>query len=365
MANTDALTTTAQRSAWWQVPTQVLLAATVLAVAAYVVELALYPGESLPLIRVPDLLTQLIHWYVWGGLLLVIVPLLRKISYERIGRFPAVALIFLMGIPGALLHGVVEYSAIYLVWIPLNFQMISSFGSFMSDHFITDYFTFWGIAGIGLSFDYFGKYRDREVVAARLSSQLANAQLATLRMQLRPHFLFNTLNGIATLMRRDVDQAEQMLVWLGELLRATLDLGEQNEIHLGKELEILHKYLQIEQVRFPERLQFQVDVPVDLQNAVVPALILQPLVENSIIHGVAPLSRPVMIQISASRKDNQLCLVVHDNGLGAQNMVAERIGLSNTRQRLRQLYGLRADCQILSSDGFTVILNIPFRIGQK
>jgi two-component system LytT family sensor kinase len=224
------------------------------------------------------------------------------------------------------------------------------------------------IVAIVYTFDFYRKFRARELRASQLEAQLGQAQLQLLRMQLQPHFLFNTLNAIASLMHRDVAAAERMLTLLADLLRASLEAKGAQEVALKQELELLGRYLEIEQVRFSDRLHVAFDVAPEALDAAVPNLILQPLVENAIRHGIAPRSSPGEVRISARRGGNgSLVLEVADNGVGLRGgscgPLREGVGLSNTRARLAQLYGEEARCEVTTAggSGFVVTLTLPFR----
>ena len=212
---------------------------------------------------------------------------------------------------------------------------------------------------------YYIKFREREMRAIRLETQLAQAQLEVLRMQLQPHFLFNTLNAIAALMHKDVKQADRMIARLGELLRATLENPGRQECSLRQELSFLRPYLEIEQARIGPRLQVSIDVPAELENARLPYLLVQPLVENSIRHGIAPRIGPGRLTIRALRRDDQLIIEIVDNGVGLRESGSPRsgIGVANTRARLRGLYG---DAGVLTLEpgpesGVIATVTLPYR----
>jgi len=207
--------------------------------------------------------------------------------------------------------------------------------------------------------------RDRQLVAAQLESKLAQAQLKVLEMQMQPHFLFNTLNGISVLIREDPDAATRMIARLSEFVRIALDRSGVQEIPLREELFFVDRYLQIELLRFADRLSVQQDIKEDLLDALVPTMILQPIIENAIRHGISKRRGPVTIQIAACRENGGLTLHVRDNGAGLAAGLAtikEGIGLTNTRARLQQLYGehQKLDLSSPSSGGVDVELRIPY-----
>jgi sensor histidine kinase YesM len=188
--------------------------------------------------------------------------------------------------------------------------------------------------------------RQRELQAARLQTELARAQVEALKMQIHPHFLFNTLNAIAGLMREDVESADVMLAQLSELLRGTLQTEGVQEVPLAEELRLLRIYLAIQQTRFGDRLRIDVDVAEGCEAGLVPTLILQPLVENAIRHGfsVTPGAGAVGIRVSCAQ--GTMRIDVTDEGPGPPQPVREGYGLRNTRSRLRALYGDGASLSI-------------------
>jgi len=208
--------------------------------------------------------------------------------------------------------------------------------------------------------------RDRALREANLETRLIEAQLKTLQQQLHPHFLFNTLHAVSALMHRDVEAANKVLVRLSDLLRMSLDSGSQKEWRLSKELEFIDKYLQIEKARFGDRLTMDFEVEPDAFDALVPALILQPLVENAIKHGIAPHTTHGHLDIRARNVDGVLELTVSDNGPGpvtADKVRVGGIGLTNIRSRLNHHFGelgrLYLDRQ---ATGFSAQVTLPFRI---
>ncbi len=210
------------------------------------------------------------------------------------------------------------------------------------------------------------KERDRELVTSRLESQLVQAQLQVLKMQLQPHFLFNTLNGIMVLIKENPSIASRTVARLSEFLRLTLENVGVQEVPLQRELDFLERYLQIEQLRFGDRLTVRQQVCPEAMNAMVPNLILQPLVENAIRHGVEQRRGAAEIRISAERENGSLTIHVSDNGCGLKGgtsqSIKEGVGLSNTRARLEQLYGKMHHLELISpaKGGTDVLLRIPY-----
>jgi two-component system, LytTR family, sensor kinase len=230
---------------------------------------------------------------------------------------------------------------------------------------ITEVMAFWATLGVVLALEYYRQLREREAQAARLEVQLAEARLDALTSQLQPHFLFNTLHGVSTLMHRDVDAADSMLTRLADLLRRTLREESRHEVPIEEELELLRLYLGIMELRFRDRLSVSLDIDPAAHGALVPRLVLQPLVENALQHGIARRAGAGRVNVQAQRENGALLLRVQDDGPGspADGFPREGIGLSNTRRRLRELYG---DEQSLTlggapEGGLVVQLSIPFR----
>jgi LytS/YehU family sensor histidine kinase len=212
------------------------------------------------------------------------------------------------------------------------------------------------------------RYADSTGHSAQLKSRLARTELQALKLQLQPHFLFNTLNTITSLVHRDPGQAERMVSGLSELLRVSLGSAGEQEVTVSRELEVLQHYVDIQLVRFEDRLTVTIVAEPDAQLAAVPNLMLQPLVENAIKHGLGSRLSGGNIRVEARRQGQWLQLVVEDNGVGEADPEGRRegVGLSNTRARLRQLYG--DDHQFVAGgtrEGFRVAIALPFRLLQR
>lgn len=207
--------------------------------------------------------------------------------------------------------------------------------------------------------------RERERRSLELTASLAQSRLATLRAQLQPHFLFNSLNAISTLVHRDPDAADEMIGNLSDFLRLTLEHSEAQELPLRSELEFVRRYLAIEQVRFGDRLRIIEEIPEDTLEFLVPVLLLQPLVENALKHGIAPKRGPATLRITANRSADQLVITIDDDGVGlsAPSTSSSGIGLSNTRSRLRELHGSQTDLTLekLPSGGTRATVRLPVR----
>ena len=227
---------------------------------------------------------------------------------------------------------------------------------------------YWLILLFSYAFNYYKRYREGELATAQLQTQLAQAQLQALKMQLQPHFLFNTLHSISALLYRDAEAADRMIARLGDFLRLTLENSGTQEVTLQQELEFLKCYLEIERIRFQDRLTTHLDIDPRTLDAPVPNLILQPIVENAIRHGIAARSAPGRIEIQAKRNNGCLRIEVKDNGPGLSpnhsgnaRMKDGGLGLANTRARLAQLYGAAHRFELANAPegGLVVTLEIP------
>jgi LytS/YehU family sensor histidine kinase len=221
------------------------------------------------------------------------------------------------------------------------------------------------VVGLSYAIVYYRETQDRAVKEAQLETRLVEARLRTLEAELHPHFLFNTLHAISTLVHTNPDAADRMISRLSDLLRITFDRSGSPGVSLQEELEFLQKYLEIEQTRFHDRLTVRFDIDPDTLDAEVPRLILQPLVENAIKHGVSPKPGDGLVQICSRRHGDKLWVEVSDNGVGlsagARARLRSGVGLSNTRDRLDVLYGPAHSIEFSDgTKGLAVRLEIPF-----
>jgi hypothetical protein len=225
---------------------------------------------------------------------------------------------------------------------------------------------YWWIVCGCWALDHFKESRDRERRALELEARLTQAQLQALKMQLQPHFLFNALNAIATLVHENPNAAEDMIGALSHLLRLSLDVSSENEVRLEKELEFLDRYLEIQETRFGDRLQVRWEVEPSVRSAAVPPFLLQPLVENAIRHGIETRERGGLVTIRGQRLADTLRLEVCDDGGGIGDRgwpgIGQGIGLSNTKARLQALYGSRHQFRLTANrpSGVCACIEIPF-----
>ncbi|HKP85722.1 MAG TPA: histidine kinase [Blastocatellia bacterium] len=314
-------------------------------------------------------LLELPFAYLWALFTPLLVRLARRFPLER-GRWLGNALIHLSV---SLLLSVVTMVGFTTVnaflFVPEAERQFSLPRLLASIYNYFDYYIliYWLILMVSHALTYYTRYREGELRASRLQAQLAQAELQALKMQLQPHFLFNTLHSISALQLRDIEAANKMIARLGDFLRLTLDNSGAQEVTLQKELEFLKCYLEIEGIRFQDRLTVKMEVEPQALDARVPNLILQPIVENAIKHGIAPRAAPGRIAIRVRRASDQLEIEVEDNGRGlrangrAGRKVKEGVGLSNTRARLEQLYGssYRLELADAKEGGLRVRLEIP------
>jgi two-component system, LytTR family, sensor kinase len=309
---------------------------------------------------VPVYASALLNWWTCGIGTPLYVWLVRKHPLT-VGNAWALAPVYAF----ALLSMVVVK---YAVWVPLENLLFHEHWTLGGSLVPNVFAVFAGnLAFVVLLYaiEYYRSARDRQMQSAQLEGQLVEAQLDALRSQLQPHFLFNTLNGISTLMHRDVNAAEEMLSKLSDMLRLSMDSGATQETSLLAELQIMRLYVEIMQHRFGERFSIDVDIRSDLLGDRVPSFILQPLVENVIVHGMDEGSGRTHVRIIGDADQHTLTLRVIDNGRGlpVESAIQEGLGLSNSRRRIEQLYGRagRLELRRGASGGTEVAITIPRR----
>jgi two-component system LytT family sensor kinase len=321
-------------------------------------------GENEPMSHL--LVLNLVYWYVPALVAPVIVTLATRYPLRRghITRF------LLVHVPSVLTYSVLHSAAMFLTrlalmhgapregwWRSVRIEYLKQ----LDWMFMTYLF----VVGVTHALEFRRESERRAVDSAQLETRLVEAQLQALQRQLHPHFLFNTLNAIAGLMRTDVDAADRMMDRLGDLLRMTLNTSNIQEVSLKEELEVLQKYLDIEQVRLGDRMIVNIDIDPDTLDAQLPNFLLQPLVENAVRHGIAPRVEPGRLGISASRQANRLSIEIYNSGEGVPphrlTLLNQGVGLANTRARLEHRYP--NDHSLVfsnASPGFRVTVNIPF-----
>ena len=302
-------------------------------------------------------------WYVFAALSVPVSYLARRFRFEAGTWGGSLAVHVLGGVTFSLAYMVIRS------WIgqwQSGADFSEAFRPLLVKTWHFNLLVYCVILAVSQAFDNYRKYRERELHAAALEKRLVQAKLQALQMQLNPHFLFNTLHSISALMHQDVEAADRMIMRLGDMLRAALEGSDTQEVTLRDELRFLQRYLEIEQIRFGDRLTVKLDIAPDTFEAQVPNLILQPLVENAIRHGIEPHARPGRIELQARRQADGLALDVSDNGGGLKDQARgkEGVGLSNTRARLRELYGPAHRFELGNAPGGGVLVRliIPFRL---
>ena len=306
-------------------------------------------------------------WYLWALMAPAVLGLARRHRFERGRLLRAVAVHVPAVVTFSLTHIAGMETARWWLARTANepYAWWASFQRSAILYFDWEMMTYWAIVGLSHALVYYSESTARAVRAAHLERKLVEAQLNVLQQQLHPHFLFNTLHAISSLMRTDVDAAERVLMQLSDLLRLTLEHLGQHEVTVGAELQALSKYAQIEQTRFGDRLTVRYDIQPEALEARVPCLLLQPLVENAIKHGVARRAGPGHVLVAARRDGDKLRLEVRDDGVGlsedALTALQKGIGVSTTRARLQHLFG--AECRFEFHrlvQGLAVVIAVPW-----
>ncbi len=315
---------------------------------------------------------QLLVWYIWGCLSPLVLLLGKRFTFEGQSWLGSLLIHLTAALFLAAVHGVAETSLKMLirpfdVWSDVR-PFLAQYQSTLRNFFVFDVLVYGAILGFGYAFDYRKRYRERESQASQLKAQLAQAQLEALKVQLHPHFLFNTLHTIAGMVRsNETRPAVDMIAGLSDLLRHALESADEQEVPLRDEVKFIELYLGIQKVRFSERLTVRMDVAPETLNALVPNLILQPLVENAIRHGFSPSDAAGLIVIETYSDNEMLHIRVCDDGPGLQAgwrlEESGGIGLANTRDRLKHLYGAahRFELSNGATRGMTASIAIPFR----
>lgn len=291
---------------------------------------------------------QLGSWVPWA----IVTPLVFRLTR----RFPMprwVAVHLGVSLAVAVLH--VAFVAALGSWMFAEVSPEATWGyifrMWLGTRLIISVLTYWLITGAALAYDYYRQWRTQVLRSAALEAELARAELTSLRMQLQPHFLFNSLHAINVLIREDPAAAGLMVVGLGDLLRASLQGAGDQEVTLAEERALIERYLAIEAIRFHDRLRLELDMPSDLDGARVPHFILQPLVENAFKHGLTRTTEAGVLRLAARREGELLVLEVTNDGPAVPTDPVDGVGLATTRRRLNHLYGDRAELRLSSGPG--------------
>ena len=343
-----------------------LVAATVVVDLAMVAAYVHLANDELRRALAPSFPLSYKNWIMWAVFAPAIIAVVHTMLVRRWSWGRRIAASLVLGALLAFAHAVVEMQLHRMA----GSMPMANGQPFLSYHLFHGLLTFFVLYATALLIESERAARARELREVQLQEQLSRAQLHTLRMQLQPHFLFNTLNSISALIDQDVRAAQRMLSRLSDFLRMTLASTAHKEVPLREELELLDRYVDVERVRFGDRLRITYDVTADAREALVPNLLLQPLVENAIRHGIQPSIDGGTVSVRAYRDDGSLVIEVVDDGVGIganREPKGTGVGLANTRERLRQLYGAAADMNVTPRhpSGTIVIQRIPFVRGAE
>jgi len=327
-----------------------------------------------PMLPAAPVALTFIESYLWAVVTPLVFSLTSYYPLERGHILPRMALFFVVGMLVAVAMDVLTGFLRFDVFQVVRGRFADVGLGYRLRHlwFMNEFLYYIAILAGGVARDYFLRYQSRreqairlETQAAQLQVQLADARLAALRTQLNPHFLFNTLHAVSALVERDPRGVRRMIARLSELLRTTLDGADEQEVPLSQELTFTHRYLEIMQIRFQGRLAIESQIEPGALDALVPNLILQPLVENAIKHGVSKIDEAGRIEIHAERAGDRLLMSVRDNGppVGENGLRGgEGLGLRNTRQRLAELYGTEQSLTLrpAGDEGVIAEVSIPY-----
>jgi signal transduction histidine kinase len=311
------------------------------------------------------------YWYGWAVLVPGMVWMARRYRFERPTLVRSASMHALGVIVFVFAHAVLATAsrvAVMKLGAGQDAEFWRAFRQLFFLYFDWEMMTYWAVIGLSNALDFRRESQERALTAAQLQTRLIEAQLQALQRQIHPHFLFNTLNTISALMHRDPEAADAMLAKLSDLLRLTLNQIGTQYATVKEEIDFLEKYLDIERTRYGDRLQVLIDVDPATLDAVVPNLLLQPLVENALRHGIGPKVVGGRIDIVASRDGDRLQLIVRDDGYGmsADELKALNtgVGLRNTRSRLEHMYGEQHlfEFRSVRGGGLEVIVEIPFTL---
>ena len=305
-------------------------------------------------------------FFLWGLLAPAVIYFALRFRIEKTNFYTKILTQILIGAVVAFVHRVLSASLSYSISWSLGNTEASLFDILLGEKFIIfsawfdGFFTYWVFLAAIYSFDYYKSFNENKIKATLLEAKLAQAELNALKMQLQPHFLFNTLNAISVLVHKDPESADEMITRLSDLLRLTLDKFGQKKVTLKEEIDFINSYLDIQKIRYKDRLNIKMNISPSTIDLEVPALILQPVIENSIKHAVEPSSKQTNISISTFIDKNYLNIEITDNGPGINDNINEGVGIKNIKARLEQMYGENKLFSMSDSEGgVKTIIQIP------
>ncbi len=355
-----------------------VLKITLISIAAFLAITFIYAGESYYYFKMLNrvvsfkhkVLSDLSGWLPWAFFVPIIIWLGRRFPLEQKTWTKNVPLHFF----AAVFFTVFQAELTLLLNILFKLDNTWTIGrqlAYILSTGLMMIFVYWVILAISLMIDNYKRYKLQEVKASQMETQLAQTHLNALKMQLQPHFLFNTLNMINELMFEDVFAANKMIAQLSDLLRFSLDKTNIQEISLKEEIRFVELYLNIQKNRFKDKLKTEINISSETLEAIVPTLVLQPIVENAITHGISAFKKEGKIKIVSCQEEEKLVLEVHDSGKGINFEDGlnfnSGVGITNTIERLKQLYPENHKFDLLSSSlgGLLVRIEIPFNIVEE
>jgi len=353
-------------------PGQLVLAATGLGLvtASWIYVIGILEGQETPFVRVLFFVAP--FWYLWAAYAPAVVWMARHRPIERGHLLARFSVHLTLAVSMSLAHTSIRFTLQPAIREQMhagaegmsNLDLLSALATL---ELPVHLFVYAAIVGVTYTVGYYRRLRERELATTRLSEQLAHARMQALRMQLNPHFLFNALNSVAMMVRdSNRNEAVDTLERLSDLLRYVLDDYADQEVRLERELEFIQRYLAIEATRFRDRLRVRIEAGDDTLDALVPNLILQPIVENAIRHGIAGRAAASAVKVASRRDGGVLQLRVEDDGPGLREESSDRsgagVGINNTRKRLAQLYGDAASVTLesLEPNGALATVTLPF-----
>jgi len=309
-------------------------------------------------------------YLLWAAFSPLIYRLSRAFGQGKKVSIGKVSTHILGSIGIAFLHRILSSLTLFSIFWIIDGKWFGGFDNHTYSSIMVNVFSsfliYWVFVGLFVAVDYYRSLREKQLELVRMENDLNNAQLSALKMQLHPHFLFNTLHAIASMMDENVERAQKMVAQLGSLLRNILDHEQTQKVRLKEEIKFIRNYLDIEQTRFQDRLKVEYNLSANTLSANIPNLILQPLVENAIKHGFSKRTDSGTIKVSSRRKNGDLEIVIEDDGKGVRDTAKlfenDGIGLKNVQKRLNQMYKENYTFELDSPNkrGFVAKIRLPF-----